>query len=78
MLSLLLLNACVSAPPRTYLEYSGHITGCADMATFLYETNERQINRVFLDAMCMELYIKRLEKENIKHEIKRHIKSDVI
>ena len=83
VLTLLFTVACATTPePRSYLEYSGFITGCMDnnidlMQQSYPEINEDNIPYQFV-ARCMELYIERLEKENIKPKMKRHKKSDVI
>lgn len=78
---LLLLTAC-STPPKqhTYLKYSGYIDGCVDatlhMAVLLHPqvNNVNQLDPVWYESMCMDFYLNKLDKENIKpKDIDKHI-----
>ena len=76
LLSLALTAACATTPqPHTYLKYSGYIEGCVDVATeLIVESNEHitreNIDPVFLDTLCMQMYLIKLEIENIKPPMK--------
>ena len=82
---LLLLSACTSIPVKiehipvikfkdSYLKYSGYVDGCADTASKLVQQSypNDDVNDVWLDAMCMDLYLLKLEEENIEPEMARY------
>lgn len=69
ILLFLLLSACASQPKPTYLKYAGYIEGCADGVieiVFAFKPEIDEINPVFVDSLCMEKYILKLESENIE------------
>lgn len=83
ILLFLALGACAHKPvPHTYLKYSGYMDGCADTTIYTIlannpDFNEENINYTVLDAMCMDLYLMKLEEEDIKPPMIR-IKGDEI
>lgn len=84
ILLFLTLGACAHKPvPHTYLKYSGYIDGCAAgvkniVMTLNSEVTEENINNVWLDAICMELYLIKLETESIKPSMKRFDRNEMI
>lgn len=84
ILLFLVLGACAHKPaPHTYLKYSGYMDGCADTATqflFLFrpELKKTGINPAYLDHTCMEMYILKLESEDIKLPMKRFNRNEMI
>ena len=84
LLFFLLMTACTTVKYKdTYLKYSGYMDGCADAATEVVlilrdDLTREQINNAWLDAMCMELYLIKLEQENIKPHIERLDRNEAI
>ena len=84
ILLFIVLTACAHKPvPHTYLKYSGYIDGCAvGMGYIVINMNPDltldTLNMPLLDALCMDLYLERLEKENIKPPMKRLDINEVI
>lgn len=84
VLLFLFMASCASQPKQhTYLKYAGYMEGCVDTAsTIIMQSNPdltpRNIDRVALDTMCMELYLIKLETENIKPPMKRYDRNEMI
>lgn len=84
LLLFLMLGACVHKPvAHTYLKYSGYIDGCAAGTKNIIiiinpEVVEENINNVWLDTICMKLYLLKLEKESIKPPMKRLDRNEMI
>jgi len=84
VLLMLGLSACATTPqPHTYLKYSGYISGCADASVelvlaFKPEATVQTLNYDMLDAMCMELYLIKLEHENIKPNFEKYDRNEAI
>ncbi|MHA1676325.1 MAG: hypothetical protein ACTSU6_04025 [Candidatus Njordarchaeales archaeon] len=88
----LLLSGCVTETkyttitkymPHTYLKFSGYVQGCADIAQYLImelrpDMDPSSINMTVLDATCLELYMLKLEEENIKPPMKRFDRNEMI
>jgi len=78
------MGACASQPKQhTYLKYSGYIEGCADATlTIVMQNNPditlENVNRTALDAMCMELYLIKLDADNIKPPMTRFDRNETI
>jgi len=75
----LFLSACATNTPHTYLKYSGYIDGCADMADKLIQSiYNAPASPTIREAMCMELYLIKLEAENIKPPMKRLDRNEIL
>lgn len=69
---LLLISGCsTTVKKHTYLKYSGFMEGCANglvigVLTAKPDMQYKNINPVWIDTSCMELYLKKLEADDIK------------
>jgi len=84
ILSLLFLSACATTPqPHTYLKYSGYMSGCADASVQVIlmmrpDLTDEMLKYDVLDALCMELYLHKLEVENIKPNFEKYDRNEAI
>ena len=78
------LSGCAHKPvPHTYLKYSGYVEGCTiGMEQIILATNTNltsdTLNMPVLDALCMDLYLIKLETEDIKPPIRRLDRNEMI
>lgn len=83
VLLFLFLSACASQPKHTYMKYSGYIDGCSDASVQVILLMRQDLTRELLrydqlDALCMELYIYKLEAEGIKPDFKKYDRNEMI
>lgn len=84
LLLFLLMTSCTTVQYKdTYLKYSGYVEGCADATILMImimkpDLDPNNINPVFVDATCMDLYLRKLEEENIKPPMERLDENEMI
>lgn len=72
ILGLIVLTGCTTIVEKdTYLKYSGYMEGCVDGLTvgvlaarqdLMYE----DLNQVWVDTHCMDMYLRKLERDDIE------------